>query len=298
MRILIILLIAVFLISCKKNGCTDPSATNYDPNAENNDGSCQYSAPNPQSVNCLDGVFNTNITYGNVTDIDGNNYKTVQIGTQNWMAENLKVTHYQNGDPIANVTDTNQWTNLNTGAWIHYSNNSANDCSEGKLYNFFAVTDLRKICPQGWHIPTDTEWFELIQFIDPNAEISAPLTWGGFLADYYPLLSKGTTQNPTWETSFFINGLGPYYQVFTGMTNATGFSLVSSGSYERGPFDNIHSLKDNRVFSDLWSSTGIYLDWAGLRGIEFSFTVEYSSPTYLYSHARRSDGNACRCVQD
>src|SRR5512133_2157241 len=110
-------------------------------------------------------IFNPNLTYGTVTDIDGNIYKTIAIGTQTWMAENLKVTHYQNGDSISKITDATPWSNLESGAYCIYLNNSVKGNTYGKLYNWFAITDSRNICPAGWHIPTDTEWETLYAYL-------------------------------------------------------------------------------------------------------------------------------------
>ncbi|MFN4881275.1 MAG: fibrobacter succinogenes major paralogous domain-containing protein, partial [Bacteroidota bacterium] len=110
-------------------------------------------------------VHNPSKTYGTMTDQQGNVYKTIVIGTQEWMAENLKTTIYRNGNPIANVTDSSQWVNLETGAWCYYNNNSQYDCPYGKLYNWYAVADSRNVCPTGWHVPTDAEWTTLTSFL-------------------------------------------------------------------------------------------------------------------------------------
>lgn len=95
-----------------------------------------------------------------VKDIDGNKYKTIKIGSQLWMAENLKVTHYRNGDPIPNVTDRSEWGALTTGAYCNYDNNEANTEIYGRFYNWYAINDRRNIAPKGWHVPTDIEWKE------------------------------------------------------------------------------------------------------------------------------------------
>lgn len=90
-----------------------------------------------------------------ISDIDGNTYDIIKIGNQWWMAENLKVTHYQNGDPIPNVISSSDWVNLKTGAYCIYDNNFANVATYGRLYNWYAVVDKRNIAPKGWHVPTD-----------------------------------------------------------------------------------------------------------------------------------------------
>ncbi len=100
-----------------------------------------------------------------VTDIDGNVYRTVKIGTQVWMAENLKTTKYRNGDPIANVTNGASWKALTTGAYCWYNNDAENKVTYGGLYNWFVVADSRKIAPTGWHVPTDAEWTVLTDFL-------------------------------------------------------------------------------------------------------------------------------------
>jgi uncharacterized protein (TIGR02145 family) len=93
-----------------------------------------------------------------VTDIDGNTYNTVTIGTQVWMKENLKTVHYNNGDAIPNVTDNNSWGALTSGAYCDNNNLPVNGTKYGHLYNFYAVVDSRNLCPTGWHIPTGDEW--------------------------------------------------------------------------------------------------------------------------------------------
>ncbi len=104
-------------------------------------------------------------TGSTVTDIDGNVYNTVTIGTQNWMKENLNTSHYRNGDPIPQVTDSAQWLNLKTGAWCYYNNDPANKAIYGKLYNWYAVNDPRGLAPEGWHIPNDTEWSVIVNYL-------------------------------------------------------------------------------------------------------------------------------------
>jgi uncharacterized protein (TIGR02145 family) len=115
-------------------------------------------------------VHNPAKAYGSMTDQQGNVYKTIVIGTQEWMAENLKTSIYRNGNAIANVTDNNQWSGLTTGAFCYYNNDSQYDCPYGKLYNWYAVGDPRNVCPTGWHVPTDAEWSVLINYLDPNAD--------------------------------------------------------------------------------------------------------------------------------
>ena len=108
--------------------------------------------------------------YGpNITDSENNTYTTVYIGTQQWMAENLKVTKYNDGTAIPNITDNTQWSNLTTGAWSYYNNDVANNAKYGKLYNWYAVSPTtngnKNVCPTGWHVPTDAEWTVLTDYL-------------------------------------------------------------------------------------------------------------------------------------
>jgi uncharacterized protein (TIGR02145 family) len=114
-------------------------------------------------------VHNPAKTYGSLTDQEGNVYKTIVIGTQEWMAENLKTSIYRNGNEIANVIDDSQWFGLTTGAWVYPYNESQYECPYGKFYNWYAVSDPRNVCPAGWHIPTYGEWNILINYLDPMA---------------------------------------------------------------------------------------------------------------------------------
>ena len=103
-----------------------------------------------------------------VTDIDGNVYNTLQIGNQCWLKENLKTTHYRNGDPIPNVTDSIIWKGLSTGAYCDYKNNPAYSVNWGCLYNWYAVDDSCNMAPVGWHVPSDAEWTILKNYLTNN----------------------------------------------------------------------------------------------------------------------------------
>lgn len=100
-----------------------------------------------------------------VKDVDGNSYKAVKIGNQVWMAENLKTTKYSDGTSIPYVTDGTTWKSLTTGAYCYFMNSTSNGAIYGGLYNFFAAIDNRKICPKGWHVPSDAEWSILREFL-------------------------------------------------------------------------------------------------------------------------------------
>jgi len=133
-------------------GCTDATACNFDASATIFDNTCLY------------------MEAGCCSDIDGNYYKTVQIGEQLWMAENLKVRHYNNGDEIPTEYTNEEWVELITGAYAVYPADSSTTCEGncagvyGNLYNWYAVDDSRGICPAGWHVPPNEQWNQLVEF--------------------------------------------------------------------------------------------------------------------------------------
>jgi len=98
-------------------------------------------------------------------DFDGNLYKTISIGNQLWMAENLKTTHYIDGTAIPDITGDTAWNIHPTGAFCIYNNSIENKTTYGLLYNWYAVFDKRELAPDGWHIPSDREWLTLIDFL-------------------------------------------------------------------------------------------------------------------------------------
>ena len=102
-----------------------------------------------------------------ITDIrDHQKYHVVKIGEQWWMQENLNTATYMNGDPIPNITNSGTWAGLSTGARCYYNNDSTNySPAYGALYNWYTVTDLRGLCPAGWHVPTDAEWTTLTSYL-------------------------------------------------------------------------------------------------------------------------------------
>ena len=100
-----------------------------------------------------------------LTDVDGNIYKAVKIGSQTWMMENLRTTHYRDGTAIPNVTGTSDWGIQSNGAYCSYNNNLDMSKLYGYLYNWHAVNNAHQLAPQGWHIPTSTEWTLLYNYI-------------------------------------------------------------------------------------------------------------------------------------
>ena len=109
-------------------------------------------------------IFNPSLTYGSLSDADGNSYKTVQIGSQVWVAENLKTTVYNDGTPIPLVTGNVNWPALSTPGYCWFNNDAYYKNSVGALYNWYAI-NTSKICPIGWHVPIDAEWTTLTDYL-------------------------------------------------------------------------------------------------------------------------------------
>ena len=104
-------------------------------------------------------TFVPQLAFDSITDIDGNTYKTIEIGTQTWMAENLKVTRYSNGDAIATPLSLSA---QNNGAYSNYGNDTSIAAVYGRLYNWYTTVDPRGLCPSGWHVPDFEDWSDLI----------------------------------------------------------------------------------------------------------------------------------------
>ena len=207
--------------------------------------------------------FNSALTYGTVTDIDGNVYKTITIGTQTWMAENLKTTKYRNGDPIPNVTDGVAWEGLVIGAYCWYANDAATyKAVYGALYNWYAVADSRILAPTGWHMPIDTEWATLIDFLG-----------GGSIAG-------GKMKE---------EGMAHWLAPNTGATNESGFTALPGGS--RG-FSGAFSAINYGGCWWSWFSPEYQATTAGTRYISSDYSGAYIGGSGKFI------GFSVRCIKD
>ncbi|MBD3333686.1 hypothetical protein GF356_12625, partial [candidate division GN15 bacterium] len=197
---------------------------------------------------------------GTVTDIDGNVYQTIKIGDQWWMAENLKVTHYRNGDPIPHVTDYGTWSGLSTGAYCEYDNNPSHVATYGRLYNWNAVDDSRNIAPVGWHVPSDAEWQTLVDYL------------GG----------SGVAGGKVKEA-----GLAHWASPNTGATNESGFTALPGGY--RSSTGTFYKMSIQAYF---WSSTEYGSNDAWGRDL---FYLNSQVDRFNYG---KQDGFTVRCVRD
>jgi uncharacterized protein (TIGR02145 family) len=157
-------------------GCLDNAACNYNPQANTDDGSCliEGASCNDNNANTSNDVITVDcvcagtpslFVQGNgVTDIDGNFYPSIILGTQEWMQQNLQVTKYRNGQALINAVTNSSWNTTN-GAYGIYGGSNVNNTNYGKLYNWYAVNDSRGLCPTGWHVPTTIEWSTLENYL-------------------------------------------------------------------------------------------------------------------------------------
>ena len=162
--------------------------------------------------------FNTSISYGSLTDQDGNTYKTVTLGTQTWMAENLRTTKYRNGDAITFISDDKEWINLTYGAFCYFNNQNIYKNTYGCLYNAYAATDSRNIAPSGWHVPTTADWDTLMAYLGGSKLASVKLKESGTIHWKPPI-------NHQAGVDLMINeAIG---------TNESGFTALPGGQRDR-----------------------------------------------------------------
>ena len=195
-------------------------------------------------------------TYDTVTDIDGNVYYTIKIGSQEWMAENLRVTRYNNEDNIPLIMDDAHWSNTTGGAYTIYDHNAWNTdgidspkdmvAIYGKLYNWYAATDARGFCPEGWSLPSNDDWVQLVDFVVnqgyPN-EINNPNGAGNALKSCRqvnsPLDGCQTSEHPRYNQQSWHYGFDEF-----------GFTAIPAG--RRWPYGLFHLIGG---YSNYWTST-------------------------------------------
>ena len=220
---------------------------------------------------------------GTVSDIDGNIYTTVKIGNQWWISENLKVTHYRNGEEIANVTEDTVWNHLLTSAFCNYSNSNDTADIYGRLYNWFAVVDIRNIAPVGWHVPTDVEWKNLELFLGMDQDD---------INIYSTSNPRGTDEGSKMKSIGTIEeGTGLWYTLGLDVpdaTNESGFSAIPAGG--RGLMDGKFNFLGYSTY--FWSTTEYDSSLAIIRALGFD-----NSRVHRYRYNKRY-GLSVRCVKD
>ncbi len=205
--------------------------------------------------------FAQNKTIGQVVDIDRNVYNTIIIGTQVWLKENLRVTHYNNGAPIQKVIDTLAWTNLTSSAYCSYNNDDNIALKYGRLYNYYTVVDNRKLCPAGWHVPNDNEWQILNDFLGGN------LVAGGKMKVRDTLY---------WESPN------------VGATNESEFSALPAG---RQYHDSYNFLGE---YTNIWSTTQCEYD----SNLVWCRYLTFSLPHLCRFTYKKHYGLSVRCLKN
>jgi uncharacterized protein (TIGR02145 family) len=212
-------------------------------------------------------VFNTDLTYGEMTDADGNVYKTITINTgkgskaeQTWMAENLKTTKYNDGTDIPLVTGNSEWVSLSTPAYCWYDNDeAANKDIYGAIYNWFAV-NTGKLCPTGWHVPTISEW---------------------------KTLTGVTNYDNTFSDKMRETGATHWITPNDAATNETGFTALPAG-YRHESLGTFGNMGYNVYW---WSSTEA--------SAISSWDIELNTNSYVLSYNYDNEyGLSVRCIKD
>ena len=194
-----------------------------------------------------------------IIDIDGNYYRTVHLGSQHWMAENLKVTQLNDLVPMFEIQNDAVWSGLITRGWCYYGNDESNNVNYGKLYNWYAV-NTGKLCPSGWHVPSYHEWIMLIDHLG-GAQIA-----GGKMKE---------TGSRFWDSPR------------TGATNESGFTSLAGG-FRNSTGEFIAKGEDGRW----WSSSAANNDDA------YSFYLQNYHTIVVDKLLHKRHGFSVRCVKD
>ncbi len=193
-----------------------------------------------------------------VTDIDGNLYRQVKIGNQVFLADNLKVTHFKNGDPIPLITEKDLWNNSSQPGYCVLYNNQENIAEHGLLYNFYVVADPRGVCPDGWKVPSYSEWNTLPSYLE----------------------SKGLNAGALKMTGFTY-----WAEPNEGATNSTGFNGKGSGSRA----SNFGGKNDSAIY---WSST----EYDAVKG--YGFGLHTTRTFLMPLTSLKIDGFSVRCMKE
>lgn len=225
-----------------------------------------------ESCNKKDEIEPITIQTDSIIDVDGNIYKTVKIGNQWWMTENLTVTKYRDGVSINKIQgDTAQWRQDTLGAYCLFNDNSS---SPGLLYNWFAVMNSKNIAPLGWHIPSDEEWKELERHLGMSMEDAEKINWrGGHEGEKLKIESPlgWTVFNDVWST------------------NESGFTALAGSC---------------RLFNGIWgdpglSSTGFW--WTSTEvpdNMAWYRHLDYKNTNVFRYYGLKNYGFSIRCVKD
>lgn len=217
-------------------------------------------------------MFNPNLVYGTTTDIDGNIYKTITIGNQTWLAENLRTTKYRNGEIIGTTTPAGKDISLESTPKYQWpcGGDEANVNIYGRLYTWYSVVDSRNIAPSGWHVATDAEWVTLLNFVNTNM-------------GYSLTIAKALASGIAWNNYFENGAIGKNRF----LNNSSGFSAVASGARS-----NAGVFYDRNVYGHYFTST----EHSSTHASIFSF---HHKESFLRNYGSyKTYGLSVRCVKD
>jgi len=218
-------------------------------------------------------------------DANSNNYSVVQIGTQTWMAENLKTTRLNDGTDIPNVTDGNAWKTLSTSAYCWFNNDITNKEIYGALYNWHTVA-TGKLCPAGWHVPLDSEWEALIYYLYTNG-YKCDGSYGGTYA-----VAKSLAATTHWKLSSAAGAVGN--KDFPDKRNATGFTALPGSSRYSDPGGEFGGV-DGTIgdYANWWSATEV----SGTTSAKGRW-MSYSNYGLWSYNFKKTHGFSVRCIKD
>ncbi len=204
-------------------------------------------------------LFNLNLNYNSLVDVDNNSYKTIEIGKQTWMAENLRVKHFKNGDKLEVFSEDKVWSELTEPTWTNYNSDETFDKSYGKIYNWLVVHDKRGVCPKGWRVPKIGDWQLLLNYIGKH-------TSGGLIKE----VGYSKWKMPNLEAS-----------------NFHGFTGVPSGY-----IDVDTKFKKLGEQSTWWSSSVYFNDYISTANLYFS------ENKFDIGTMSNSSGLPIRCIKE
>ncbi len=206
-------------------------------------------------------IFNPSVTYGSVSDADGNIYKTVTIGSQTWMAENLRTTTFNDTTAISKITNADTWSAMSSAGYCNYNNTLNKDsiATFGRLYNYYAI-ETEKLAPEGWRVATNNDWQILVTYLGGSDIAGAKLK------------ETGTSH---WNTPN------------TGATNLSGFTALPSGTRtSAGTFEGSKS-------AGYWWSHTEYNSYFAYRN-----AILFDGSSVLNGNLNKKYGFAVRCIKE
>lgn len=207
-------------------------------------------------------------------NLHANCTEPVTIGKQVWMCKNLDVEVYRNGDTIPHVKDSKEWSKLTTGAWCYYDNDPKMGAIYGKLYNWYAVNDPRGLAPEGWHVPSQAEWAELITFLGGERIAGGKLKEAGN-SHWNDKNTQGTLEIASNETRF------------TALPGGARSSIAGDFDFLDPAVPSLYG-----IWCGFWTTT----EFDSLKAQQIRLDNTYNSISDI--ETTKASGASVRCVKD